>query len=503
MHSFYDALAVRARAAPHTPALGDTHRTIMYGSLVFVIAQLARSLPRQGKTVAIAGHPGLAWIIADLATTFAGRRVVPLPSFFSEGQSVHVCSDAQVDWILRCDADETTFADPRIPSLELRSDDPFLCERSDIAFDRTSLCYDGGAERVIYTSGTTGAPKGVLHGDRQISAAIAAIASAAEVTAFDIHISALPYSLLLEQISGLYVPLQAGAMTHVDGAAIDASLAGNQLPLAAAFDTFLPTTSVLVPQQLSGLIAAASDGWKPPASFRFVATGGAPLAPDLLEAANRIGLPVRFGYGLSECCSVVSVERPGESRCVSDGVCAVGRPLDGLDISIDDGEIVVAGPTVMKGYLNGPELENPVWRTGDLGEILPDGRLAIHGRRNRVIVLSSGRNVSPEWIEAALLADPLVSTCRVTGHGQSAVHVEIEPAEAARPWFQSACEDEIARQLLSILINFPAYAHPKTAGIVMAGMPPTIDGIRIVSLEGSHAPSRPSPCHANTRRKYQ
>jgi len=144
------------------------------------------------------------------------------------------------------------------------------------------------------------------------------------------------------------------------------------------------------------------------------------------EMAWQLGIPVHEGYGLSECCSVVAVNRPGE-RCSG----TVGRPLNGLDVSIVSGEIVVDGPSITDGYLGQDPAQRP-WRTGDLGAIDQDGFLTIHGRKDNLIVTSFGRNISPEWIETMLLGDLRIAFCAVVGHGEPYLTVVIIPSRMAK-----------------------------------------------------------------------
>jgi len=117
------------------------------------------------------------------------------------------------------------------------------------------------------------------------------------------------------------------------------------------------------------------------------------------------GVPVHEGYGLSECCSVVSVNRPGARRAGT-----VGRPLAGIEATIENGEIVVSSPTVMNGYLDEPPASGS-WRTGDLGHFDEQGFLIVTGRRDNIIVTAAGRNISPEWIEETIAADRRISRC--------------------------------------------------------------------------------------------
>jgi long-subunit acyl-CoA synthetase (AMP-forming) len=226
--------------------------------------------------------------------------------------------------------------------------------------------------------------------------------------------------------------------------------------IAQAFGAYRPTTSVLVPQMLKHWVAELQAlGQTAPSSLRFVAVGGAPVPRQIANAAWRLGIPVHEGYGLSECCSVVAVNRPKERRPGT-----VGQPLSGLSVSIDDGEIVVDGPSITDGYL-GQGAANKPWRTGDLGEIDRDGFLTVHGRKDSLLVTAFGRNVSPEWIETMLLADPRIALCVVTGHGEAHLTSLLIPSPAGGAWFATATQAEILELLSDRCSEAPEYAVPR------------------------------------------
>ncbi len=134
-------------------------------------------------------------------------------------------------------------------------------------------------------------------------------------------------------------------------------------------------------------------------------SGGAPLDPTVGEFFERIGIKIFQGYGLSETSPIISIDR-GEDR----KLLSVGPVLDSYDAKIDPdtGELLVKGPSVMKGYYNNPEktaevLEEDGWlHTGDIGQFDEDGRLYITGRIKNMIVLSGGKKVFPEEVEAVL-----------------------------------------------------------------------------------------------------
>ena len=121
-----------------------------------------------------------------------------------------------------------------------------------------------------------------------------------------------------------------------------------------------------------------------------------------------------------------------------------GQPLPGLEVAIEDGEIVVQGPTVMDGYLHG-EAAPRRWRTGDAGSLDADGFLTVYGRLDNLIVTPYGRNLSPEWIETMLLGDPRIGACVLCQAGDPArLTVLLVPSRLGEGWFKTAQEEEIA-----------------------------------------------------------
>ena len=168
---------------------------------------------------------------------------------------------------------------------------------------------------------------------------------------------------------------------------------------------------ILQPQTLRELTAFVRNASaRPDLALRFVAVGGAKVADADLEEAALLGIPAYQGYGLSECASVVALNRPHETRPGS-----VGRPLPGLEVEIaPDGEILVGGQA-MSGYLGEERQEFARVATGDLGHLDDDGFLYVTGRKKDVFITSFGRNVSPEWPEAALLHEPEVAQACVFG----------------------------------------------------------------------------------------
>lgn len=428
------AIRATAAASPDRIAVTDALGVLSYGALADRIARLAGGLSAAPEIVGLLMPRDRRHIEADLALASLGRTIVPLPAFFSPGQLQHIVEDAAVGAVV-------TVADWR--------DQAEALGRPVLTTDRLDagrpLSAAEASRRIIYTSGTTGRPKGVILTETAMAASLDGLARAAGARADDIHLSLLPFPLLLEQLAGILLPLTVGARLHVAASPLEAAEAG-------------ATTSVVVPDLLSGWVRALqAAGTRAPDSLRFVAAGGAPVGEALARAAWAAGLPVHEGYGLSECCSVVAVNRPGR-RCPG----TVGRPLDGIAVAIEDDEIVVRGPTVMTGYLGGAPAEG-VWRTGDLGRFDEQGRLQVLGRKDDVVVTATGRNIHPEWIEPMLLADPAIRHCAVIA-GQSGLKAVLVPADAAAP----RDADHWLPRLRALTAAAPAYAQPAEAAILSA-----------------------------------
>jgi long-chain acyl-CoA synthetase len=242
------------------------------------------------------------------------------------------------------------------------------------------------------------------------------------------HLCLLPLATLLENVAGVLAPLLAGARCVVPPPALTGiGSSGLDVPqLLATLTQQSPDSIILVPELLRVLVDATARGWSPPASLRFVAVGGAVVAPALLARAIDCGLPVHEGYGLSECCSVVCLNMPGASRLGS-----VGRELPHARVRVDThGEIHVRGPTML-GYVgDAARAVGASFATGDLGQIDADGFLYVLGRRRNVFITSFGRNVSPEWVEAEIAEQPGIAQVVVHGEGRPYVVALIVPTRA-------------------------------------------------------------------------
>ena len=414
MKAVFEALAHHAVMRPGDVAFADGETSITWAEFASRVAGAATVL-RNGPRVVGLRLNGIPMVVADLAATLAGCRVVPVPWFFSPGQVQHLLADSGAT----------------------------LLEAVPVASGGT-LDYPGGADRVIYTSGTTGRPKGVILGDRQLGAQIDALSRAIAPGPQDRYLSVLPLAQLLEQICGVYLPIVAGATCVISPEAGASIFTGVGRTLATVAAQVRPTVTVLAPRQLTLWVAAIRAGAPVPDSLRLVAVGGAPVSPRLVAEARELGLPVAEGYGLSEGCSVAALARPEGEGMI---------PLPGAIIRIEAGEIIIDGPAVMDGYL-GRAPQDGAWHTGDMGR-LQDGRLTVLGRRDGMILRASGRNIAPEWVEAEALADPAIPVAALVLTGEDRLVLVLG---AARQPDLAAMQARLAA--------LPAYARPDALLIV-------------------------------------
>ena len=159
-----------------------------------------------------------------------------------------------------------------------------------------------------------------------------------------------------------------------------------------------------------------------PGRIEWILTGGAPLPRRIYEQLQSFGIRMLEGYGLTETCSLYSLAPYDAPRV---GTAGLVSPLPDVETKVsDDGELLIRGPNVMTGYYREPEetarvMKDGWFHTGDTGEIDKDGYVKVIGRRNRTIVLSSGKKVAPEELENLLAGLPGILEALVTGEGES------------------------------------------------------------------------------------
>ncbi|NKF22820.1 AMP-binding protein [Solimonas marina] len=417
MNTLFEALQQHARERPQQIALTDGKRELSYAELLDEVEKLAAQLRfLYVDTLALYADNGIGWVISDLAAMSAGIRCVPLPRFFSDAQLLHALRDSDADALLADDERMLELCDWDSEPQAICGCSWKLVRRSGNASRRLPP----HTQKITYTSGTTGDPKGVcLSADSQIAVA-RSLMQASGAQAQDRHLCVLPLSTLLENIGGVYAPLLVGA-TIVALPQAEVGMGGAaqlDVPrLLGALHATRATTAILVPQLLMALVTAGEMGAPRPPSLRFIAVGGAPVSRQLLERAQRLGLPVYEGYGLSESSSVVALNTAQAQR-----VGSVGKPLPHLQLRFaDDGEVWVRGSGFL-GYCGqtAPDANDGWIATGDLGHLDADGYLHLDGRKKSQFITAFGRNVAPEWVERELTQHAVIAHAAVFGE--------------ARPW---------------------------------------------------------------------
>ncbi len=414
---------------PEQVALDDGRQVVTYGELASRLDEEGEWLAGGGERFALLADNGIGWAIADLALHQRRLPSVPLPGYFTAAQMLHVLDDAGVDCVLADDPGRARglLAGWHVAGVSGRSGLSMFRRRLDGA-SRPPL--PPGTVKITYTSGSTAAPKGVCLGADDLEAVAASLAAATSSLGVARHLCLLPLATLLENVGGLYAPLLVGARSILPSAAATGmSYAGPDVArLLGCVGASAPESLILVPELLRLLVVAAERGWAVPPTLRFVAVGGASVAPELLERAAAVKLPVYEGYGLSECASVVCLNTPEARRAGS-----VGRPLPHARVRVaDDGQIMVSGVT-LRGYLGeAPRRPGEEWATGDLGEFDADGYLYVRGRLKNMYITSFGRNVAPEWVEREIALEPAIRHVLVHGEARPyAVAIVSVPREAA------------------------------------------------------------------------
>ncbi len=446
--------------APERLALDDGRGlTIAYGDLLGAVATECGWLRERGaRVLGLLADNGIPWALTDLAALAMGITMVPLPSFFTDVQLRHIITTAGIDIV-------TTDDPSRVARLGFRVEpgdcSPFglsLCravEPRAASHGASGLAATDGPQdaKVTFTSGTTGHPKGVRLAESPLMTVTSSLVEATACGPDDVHLAALPLSVLLENVGGLYRGIFAGARVVLPPLAAVGLSGSSELQASRLAHTLLATDAtsvILVPAALEGLCSHLEGTGERLPALRFVGCGGAPIPEDVRGRARALGLPLRCGYGLSESCSVIAVET---RRCHRAG--SVGRPLPHVGVRIDAaGEIFVSG-ALFSGYLGEPDRASTqgMLATGDIGFLDDEGYLFVQGRRDRTIVTDYARNVSPDWVESALRDHPAVAEARVTRDDDGLCAV-IVPTEAS-----ADDPDAVASAVAQVNAGLPDYAR--------------------------------------------
>ena len=470
----------RARITPGAPAVEAGGHRLDWASLEARATRAAACLQRAGigsdDAVALLLHNGLAWPVLLHAVARCGARLVALNPRLTAAELAPQLRVVRPSLLLHGSELESVArgAASSVGTL-VQEVAPSGCPVCGGPVDHevaarphaTPSSFDTLA--VLFTSGTSGPPKAVPLGHASFWWSAHASAWRIGARRDDRWLACMP----LFHVGGLSILLRSAIL----GSAVALHERFDPERVSAALDAGDVTLLSLVPTMLSRLLEFRGPRPVPP-GLRAVLLGGAAAPPDLVERARARGLPVLPTYGLTEATSQVATATPGGPAA------SVGRPLAGTRLRIADpdgralpagarGEIQVRGPTVMRGYLGDPAATRAVlrdgWlRTGDLGRLAPDGSLQVLGRRDDVVV-SGGENVSPEEVEAALLAHPQVAEAGVAGLPDPdlgrRVAAWVVPCAGARPQpaaLRAFCRERLAGYKVPKEVRLAA-ALPRTA----------------------------------------
>lgn len=268
---------------------------------------------------------------------------------------------------------------------------------------------------IIFTSGTTGKSKGVMLTQNNLATNVEYVRYTAEPGTAMLSVLPIHHAFCL-------------VMDWLKGFSLGATVCINDslLHMVKNMGVFKPQVILMVPMMVETIykrLSAADPAIPKQAlaanvfggNLKIIFTGGAHLDPFYIEKFAEYGVNIYEGYGMSECSPVISSNMPGDNKPGS-----IGRPLANAEISFDNGEILVKGSSVMKGYYQMPQesaetLKDGWLHTGDKGYLDEDGFLFINGRVKNLIILSNGENISPEEIENKLALGALVGEVIVTG----------------------------------------------------------------------------------------
>lgn len=502
--NLFDLLDNRAKRDPEGAMIeykGDDGTWHPYSAQVFrdMVIDLAKGLVglgvNKGDSVAIVSRTRWEWTALDMAIMSIGALTVLVYETNSASQVSWIFNDSKVTLAIAEDdgqRDKIESVRDEVPTLR----NVFVIEAGGLNAIKTygesvtdaefweykEASHGDDRATIVYTSGSTGTPKGVELTHRNFAFLVLSALQ------YMPRAGAWPNRRLL-----LFLPLSHVFARFLEffsfGGTISLALSSNMKTMVKDFETFGPTLLLAVPRVYEKVYNAASQragtgfagkmfmraaenarewskaeqkGEQLPITGRiahafyeqvvykkirtifgpnadFAITGGAPMDSELSHFFNGIGMPVLEGYGMTETCGPVCVSLPEDNR-----IGTIGMPMCGITAGIaEDGELVVKGPLVCKGYHNNPgvtaqQITDGWLHTGDLGDISEDGFISITGRKKDLIITAGGKNVSPGLLEASVMTSPVVNQCLVIGDKKPfvAALVTLDLADANN-WLES------------------------------------------------------------------
>lgn len=404
-------------------------------------------IERQGVTcfASVTDNSG-AFVVMDEVAQAAGVLHVPLPAFFTAAQIGHALVTSGARYLIV----EASAAHPRWPGTVVET--LTICHRvlQVVAVPVQPRVHPPETFRVSFTSGSTGEPKGVCLSREGVMGTARALIAATDALGLHRHLSALPFSILLENVAGLIAPRLRGDVECVVPPLAEIGLSGSSSLDVARMDgvirRYQPDSLILLPHMLRAWCAWLQAHRKPaPDSLKFVAVGGATVGERLIASAHALGIPAYEGYGLTEAGSVVTLNLPGQCKPGS-----VGLVLSHAQLRVSsNGELEIRSPGFL-GYAGRPRDPSAWWPTGDLGSIDEAGFVRLTGRRSNLLITGFGRNVSPEWVETVLRDQPAIGEAVVLGEGESALWAVV---------WSSATPEAISAAIRQANHELPDYAR--------------------------------------------
>lgn len=406
-----------------------------YSELMENIAAVRKGLLAegfQGKHISLIGTSSVEWIESYLGIITGNTVAVPLDAGLPAEDLIDLInrSDSEALFLSPKNAgllDEISAQCPKLIKIWLLQEEEFVSSDEKMASlaDLKTLSKKSAADSdrpnpddiatIIFTSGTTGKSKGVMLTQNNLASNVDAVEYTAEPGSTVLSVLPIHHAFCL-------------VMDWLKGFSLGATICINDslLHMVKNMGIFKPDVMLMVPmmietiyKRLAGVDAAIPKKAVADNVFggnlKTIFTGGAHLDPYYIDQFAEYGVEVLEGYGMSECSPVISSNTPEVHKAGS-----IGKPLSNVEIQFDNGEILVKGSSVMKGYYRMPEetaetLKDGWLHTGDKGYLDEDGFLFINGRVKNLIILSNGENISPEEIENKLALDALVGEVIVTG----------------------------------------------------------------------------------------